>query len=254
MGAPVDHHGARSADALAAVVVEGDGFLAVGDEPLVEHIEQLEERHVGAYVVDVVLLEATAVVRAGLAPHAEMNLHLELRCASSTASKPSSSRCIVGFSPTPVNSHAATYAKSSSSRSASPSSVWCSTRKWPPQLSSRCSASRHMSSANSRQSETRPAFSSDWLNVSFSPSTRTSAWNSARSGGISPSAFFRLSALRSMPQFSHSTLPSSRWNQSTDRLPFTASSACTRSSTSRSTAANTGSPVGTGGSPRRPAR
>src|SRR5436305_140005 len=68
----VDHHGARAADALAAVVVEGDGLLARGDEPLIEHVEQLEERHVGADVVDVVVLEAAPVVGSGLAPDAEV--------------------------------------------------------------------------------------------------------------------------------------------------------------------------------------
>jgi hypothetical protein len=76
MGAAVDHHGARAADALAAVVVERDRLLAVGDEPLVEHVEQLEKRHVRAHVLDVVVLEAAPVVRAGLAPDAEVNLHL----------------------------------------------------------------------------------------------------------------------------------------------------------------------------------
>ena len=49
-----------------------------------------------------------------------------------------------------------------------------------------------------------------------------------------------------MPQLSHRILPSSRWNQSTVRLPFTASSARTRSSTSLSTAANAGSLGGDG--------
>ena len=65
----------RAADALAAVVVERDRLRAVGDEPLVEHVEQLEERHVGADVVDVVVLEAAPVVGAGLAPDAEVDVH-----------------------------------------------------------------------------------------------------------------------------------------------------------------------------------
>ena len=67
------------------------------------------------------------------------------------------------------------------------------------------------SSPNSRKSATRPAFSSDWLSDSPSPSTRTFLWNSSRRAGISASAFSRLASLRSMPQLSHSTLPSSRW-------------------------------------------
>jgi len=62
--------------ALAAIVVERDRLRTVGDEPLVEHVEQLEERHVGTHVVDVVVLEPAPVVRAVLTPDAEMNLHL----------------------------------------------------------------------------------------------------------------------------------------------------------------------------------
>src|SRR2546425_676848 len=42
-----------------------------------------------------------------------------------------------------------------------------------------------------------------------------------------------------MPQLSHRIVPSSRWNQSTERLPFTARSARTRSSTSRSVSVTT---------------
>jgi hypothetical protein len=42
----VDHQAAHAADALAAVVVEGDRLLALGVELLVEDVEHLEERHV----------------------------------------------------------------------------------------------------------------------------------------------------------------------------------------------------------------
>jgi hypothetical protein len=51
-GDAVDHQRAGAADALAAVVVEGDRLLALRDQPLVEHVEHLEERHVGRDVVD----------------------------------------------------------------------------------------------------------------------------------------------------------------------------------------------------------
>jgi hypothetical protein len=47
VGHAVDDHAARAADALAAVVVEGDGILALGDEALVHDVEHLEEGHVG---------------------------------------------------------------------------------------------------------------------------------------------------------------------------------------------------------------
>ena len=41
-----------AADALAAVVVERDRLAALGDQPLVEHVEQLEERRLVADRVD----------------------------------------------------------------------------------------------------------------------------------------------------------------------------------------------------------
>ena len=52
VGLAVDHQRARAADALAAVVVEDDRFLALGDQPLVEDVEQLEERRLVADLVD----------------------------------------------------------------------------------------------------------------------------------------------------------------------------------------------------------
>ena len=62
VGLAVDHQRARAADALAAVVVEHDRFLAVGDQTLVEDVEHLEERRLVADLVDRVVLEAAAVV------------------------------------------------------------------------------------------------------------------------------------------------------------------------------------------------
>ena len=113
----------------------------------------------------------------------------------------------------------------SARRRASPRrSAWYSVRKCPPQDSSRSSASRHISSANSRKSATRPAFSSDWFSSSPVPSTFTSRQNSARSSGIRASAARSPSAFRAMPHCSQSSLPSSRWKESTVRVPRTASS------------------------------
>ena len=46
MRAPVDHHPARPADPLAAVALERDRHLTIDNEPLVESVEHLDERHV----------------------------------------------------------------------------------------------------------------------------------------------------------------------------------------------------------------
>jgi hypothetical protein len=43
---PVDEEAAHAADALAAVRVERDGLLALRHEPLVQHVQHLEEGHV----------------------------------------------------------------------------------------------------------------------------------------------------------------------------------------------------------------
>ena len=188
----VDDDAALAADPLAAVVVEGDRLLAPRDQPLVDHVEHLEERHVGADVAGLVghepplglavllppdvqgqvdrLLAAVAahrpasllgsdgrMVRATLdslvAPRLELDV-LEGRAARRGGS---------GGLPSPVYSQAATWQKCSSSRAASPSAVWYSSRKWPPHDSRRSRASRQSSSPSSRKSATRPAFSSDWF-------------------------------------------------------------------------------------------
>src|SRR5436305_1486779 len=65
--------------------------------------------------------------------------------------------------------------------------------------------------ASSKKSAKRPAFSRDWLNSSFEPSTRTFLQKSSRSSAIMPAAFFKPAALRDMPQYSHKILPNSRW-------------------------------------------
>jgi hypothetical protein len=56
-------------------VVEGHGLAAVGEQPLVEDVEQLEERHVGADTRHVVLLELPGRGRPFLAPHPQLQVH-----------------------------------------------------------------------------------------------------------------------------------------------------------------------------------
>ncbi len=48
VGVAVDDHAAGPADPLAAVVVEGDRLLALRGQLLVDDVEHLQERHVGA--------------------------------------------------------------------------------------------------------------------------------------------------------------------------------------------------------------
>jgi hypothetical protein len=74
VGLPVDHHPARAADALAAVVVERDRLVAVQDQALVDDVEHLEERHVGAHAGHVVGLERAEHVRARLPPGLERDV------------------------------------------------------------------------------------------------------------------------------------------------------------------------------------
>jgi hypothetical protein len=67
----VDGHRAHAADALAAVVVEGEGVLALSDELLVEHVHHLEERGGGGHGGERVLLEGAGLA-AALAPDAQL--------------------------------------------------------------------------------------------------------------------------------------------------------------------------------------
>ena len=76
VGDAVDHETAHAADALATVMVEGDRFLIGVRELLVEHVEHLQEGHVRGHAVDVVLGHRTPRVGAGLAPDAQLELHL----------------------------------------------------------------------------------------------------------------------------------------------------------------------------------
>ena len=73
--APVDHHPAGTADALPAVVGEGDGLDVVVDEALVDDVEHLQERAVLGDVVGVDVEEAARLVRPGLAPDPQLEPH-----------------------------------------------------------------------------------------------------------------------------------------------------------------------------------
>src|SRR5665648_704702 len=72
----VDDQTAGAADALTAVTVERDRLVAAQREPLVQHIEHLQERHLRRDVLDVVADHASLVGLALLAPHAQVDLHL----------------------------------------------------------------------------------------------------------------------------------------------------------------------------------
>jgi hypothetical protein len=50
----------------------------------------------------------------------------------------------------------------------------------------------------------------------------------SRISGMRPSAFLRPASVRAMPQYSHMTWPSSRWKESTVRLPLMPSRRLTR--------------------------
>jgi len=64
----VDIQRAHTADTLAAVVIEHEGFLALVDEFLVQDVEHLEERGVIGDVVHFVRIEVTRIFRTILTP------------------------------------------------------------------------------------------------------------------------------------------------------------------------------------------
>ncbi len=75
VGLPVDHEPAGPADAFPAVVVEGDGLLALQHQALVEQVQHLQERGVGGDLGGVGD-EAARDAGAGLTPHRQGDLHL----------------------------------------------------------------------------------------------------------------------------------------------------------------------------------
>jgi hypothetical protein len=65
-----------TADALATRAVEGDRVIPGQHQLLIEHIEHLQERHVGGDVVEVVGDHAARVLAVLLAPYSQGDLHL----------------------------------------------------------------------------------------------------------------------------------------------------------------------------------
>ena len=135
----VDHHAARPADPFAAIVIERDRLLAGFDQPLVDDVEHLEERHVGADVARVVAPHRAGRVGTRLSPDEKSEVHLYDLCDSATFSNTSGSLCKTGAAcrrrrtPRPTRTRSAR-----SSRFASPSGVSYSVRKCAPHDSSRC--------------------------------------------------------------------------------------------------------------------
>lgn len=74
-GQAIDHETAHAADALSAVMVESDRVLSLFDEPLVEHVEHLQERHVLAGLVHLVADHAALVLRVLLPPDMKDQSH-----------------------------------------------------------------------------------------------------------------------------------------------------------------------------------
>jgi len=71
----VDEKSARSADPLAAVVLEGDGRFIAAEELFVELVEHLEEGHVGRHVLHRVRGEAAGCLCVLLPPDPEREIH-----------------------------------------------------------------------------------------------------------------------------------------------------------------------------------
>ncbi len=75
MGAAVHIQGACTADTLAAVVVEGDGFHTLADELVIEDVQHFEEGGVLLHIGDMIGLEVTLGFGVFLAPHFHVIFH-----------------------------------------------------------------------------------------------------------------------------------------------------------------------------------
>jgi hypothetical protein len=73
---PVDHEAARATDAFSTIVLERDRVLTLVDQILIENIEHLEKRHVGADIVKLIGREAALVFGVLLPPNMQGQLHL----------------------------------------------------------------------------------------------------------------------------------------------------------------------------------
>ncbi len=68
VGPAVDHGAAHAADAFPAVVVEGDGLLALQGEPLVDNVQHLQEGGVRGNIISLVGFQAARGLRPRLPP------------------------------------------------------------------------------------------------------------------------------------------------------------------------------------------
>ena len=75
VGRAVDHHAAGAADALAAVVLEGDRLFALLDQLLVDDVQHLQERSVIADVRRLVGGERSGGLGGRLAPDVQGEVH-----------------------------------------------------------------------------------------------------------------------------------------------------------------------------------
>ena len=175
-----------------------DRFLALGDQPLVEHVEHLEERRLVADLVD---RGSVSNRPASSGPSCRQIFSVMLvRLVVASLVAPGRARWTVsyierlrrgGWRPSGRRSTPTRRRGRSARRRAGPRPPRSGTRRGSGHRSSRwrSSASRHISMPSSKKSSTRPAFSSVWLTLVPSPVTRRSFWNSSYSAGISDSAF-----------------------------------------------------------------
>src|SRR5207237_996847 len=82
VGLAIDHEAAHAADPFATIVVKRDGILAFLDQPLVQHIQHLEERHVLVHARNLVANHAPAVLRVFLPPDVKYQFHLTCSSAA----------------------------------------------------------------------------------------------------------------------------------------------------------------------------
>jgi hypothetical protein len=230
---PVDHHAARTADSLTAIVLECDGLLALQREAVVDDVEHLEERGVGADLVGPVLLEPPGLAGASCRQTRSVR---SITCSSSSSTRrsrtTSGSFISDGSAPTPSNCQADTKAKFSSSRLASPPiRLVLDPEVAPTRLLTMQGVTAHELGQLEVVGDPARLLQRlvDRSVVTENPHVGCELFPQR---GISAIAFSRPVALRAMPQCSHMILPSSRWNQSTVRLPLVASSRPVRSRTS----------------------
>jgi hypothetical protein len=78
----IDHEAAHAADAFAAIVIESDGILALLDQPLIQHVQHFEKRHVLVHAGNLIANHAPPVLRIFLPPDVERQFHLTCNSAA----------------------------------------------------------------------------------------------------------------------------------------------------------------------------